>query len=224
MEGQLIHNWDEIFQKDSIPPWEDFEPNLEFLSLIKSYCVPEMKVIEIGCGLGHNALALNRMGINVLATDCSKNAIRRLTEMAKKEKTILKIKVLNIMDLPSDLGEFDLVFDKGCWHSFFDSDTRKKYVSQIYTILKDNGIWINSSGSSENLDDPKDPNLETYPRWKLSQIVEMVEPRFEILKVKKGVYGHYNERNFNTWEIVLKKRTGQQINTRAQPGRTSVPE
>ena len=90
MEGQLIHNWDQIFQKDNIPPWEDLEPNLEFLSLIKAYSSPEMKVIEIGCGLGHNALALNRMGINVLATDYSKNAVARLAEMAKKEKNNLK--------------------------------------------------------------------------------------------------------------------------------------
>lgn len=214
MEGQLIHNWDEIFQKDSIPPWEDFEPNIEFLSLIKTYCSPEMKVIEIGCGLGHNALALNRMGIDVLATDCSKNAIRRLAEMAKKEKTIIKNRVLDIMDLPSDLGKFDLVFDKGCWHSFFDSNARRKYVSQIHTILKDNGIWINSSGSSENLDDPKDIDLETYPRWKLGGIVEMVESWFEILKAQKGVYGYHGERNFCTWEIVLKKIKGQQHITR----------
>lgn len=212
MEGQLIHNWDELFQRDNIPQWEDFEPNLEFLSLIKTHCSPEMKVIEIGCGLGHNALALHRMGFDILATDCSKNAIRRLAEMAEKENIILKNRVLDIMNLPSDLGQFDFVFDKGCWHSFFEFDARRKYVDHICNILKDNGIWINSSGSSENLDDQKDPNHETYPRWKLSGIVEMLEPIFEILKVQKGIYGYHGERNFYTWEIVLKKKNGQQIN------------
>ena len=118
--------------------------------------------------------------------------------------------MLDIMEPPSDLGKFDLVFDKGCWHSFFESNARSKYVDQICNILKDSGIWINSSGSSETLDDPTDPNLKTYPRWKLSEIVKMVESRFQILKVQRGIYGYYGERNFYTWEIVLKKRNDQQ--------------
>jgi SAM-dependent methyltransferase len=209
MEGQLIHNWDEIFRRDNSPPWEDSRPNPKFLSLIQSYCRPDMKVIEIGCGLGHNALALRKMGIDVLATDHSENAIRRLVEMAEKARIPIKNRILNLMEIPSDFEHFDLVFDKGCWHSFFELNVRIKYVNQICKLLKKNGIWINSSGSADNIDDPGDTNLGTYPRWKLGEIVQLVESRFEILKVQKGIYGYHGEREFCTWEIVLKKRKRQ---------------
>lgn len=208
MEGQLIHNWDDIFQGDNVPPWEDLEPNLEFLSLIQAYCSPGMKVLEVGCGLGHNALALCRMGIDVTASDCSENAIRRFVEMAEKENVPVRHRVLDIMSLQPDRGNFDLVFDKGCWHSFFELDARNKYVDQICNLLADNGIWVNASGSADNIDDPNDPNLDTYPRWTLGEIVQLAESRFEILQVRKGRYGYHNERDFRTWEVVLKKRKG----------------
>jgi cyclopropane fatty-acyl-phospholipid synthase-like methyltransferase len=206
MEGQLIHNWDELFYGDNIPPWEDLEPNLEFLSLVQAYCKPGMKVLEIGCGLGHNALALSKLGIDVTATDFSKNAVLRFVKMAERAEIAVKHRVLNLMDLPTDPGNFDLIFDKGCWHSFFERDARNKYVDQICHLLSDSGIWINSSGSADNIDDLDDPNLKTYPRRSLEEIVQSVESRFEILQVRKGRYGYHDKRNFLTWEIVLKKR------------------
>jgi SAM-dependent methyltransferase len=205
MEGQLIHNWDEMFHGDNIPAWEDLEPNIEFLSLIQAYCTPGMKVLEIGCGLGHNAMALCKTGVDVTAADCSENAVRRFVKMAEKEGISVKHRVLNIMVLPPDIGHFDLVFDKGCWHSFFEHDARIKYVEQICRLLTDNGIWINSSGAAENTDDPDDPDLDAYPRLGLGEILRFVEPRFEILQARKGVYGYHGERDFCTWETVLKK-------------------
>lgn len=206
MKGQLIHNWDDIYQGDNVPPWEDLEPNHEFLSLIQSYCSPGMKILEIGSGLGHNALALYRMGFDVTASDYSENAVQRFVEMTQKEGVSIKYRVLDIMSLQPNAGTYDLVFDKGCWHSFFEPDARNRYVDQIFSLLNENGIWVNASGSADNIDDPNDSNLDTYPRWSLGELIQGVESCFEVLQVRKGKYGYTKERDFLTWEVVSKKR------------------
>lgn len=129
--GQIISNWDDIYRDDNNPQWEDLEPNREFLSLIQGYCSPGMRVLEVGSGLGHNALALARMGIDVTASDCSQNAVRRCGEMAGQERVSMTCRVLDIMCLPADVGTYDLVFDKGCWHTFFEDGHKERYVEQI---------------------------------------------------------------------------------------------
>ncbi len=205
--GQLISNWDDIYRGDNQPQWEDLEPNREFLSLIQGYCSSGMRVLEVGSGLGHNALALARMGVDVTASDCSQNAVRRCSEMADHEGVSMQCRVLDIMRLPADVGTYDLVFDKGCWHTFFEDGRRKQYVEQIAGLLPDGGIWINSTGSADTSDSPDDPGAETYPRWKLDEIVRLVDGRFEVLQFRRGHYGYHGERRFLTWEGVFRKRS-----------------
>ena len=69
MQDQLISNWDNLYQNGNNPQWEDLEPNQEFLSLVHAFIKPEMKVLEIGSGLGHNALELAKKEVDITASD-----------------------------------------------------------------------------------------------------------------------------------------------------------
>ena len=211
MQGQLIDNWNDLYQNSKVPQWEDLEPNRDFLSLVQTFSAPQMKVLEIGCGLGHNALALARTGIDITASDFSKNAVERCAEMAHMEGIVIQCRTLDIMCLPSDIGKCDLVFDKGCWHTFFTKESREKYVLQMCSLLTDGGLWINSSGSADNIDSPNDPNVDTYPRWTLGEIAQLVEPRFEILRVRRGRYGYREGNSFYTWESVFRKKANKPL-------------
>lgn len=206
MQGQRINNWDRLYQGDHVPQWEDLKPNREFLSLIRAHCSPGTRVLEIGAGLGHNALALARGGVDVTASDCSENAVRRCAEMAGQDEISVECRVLDVMRLPPDIGTYDLVFDKGCWHTFFEREFQKRFVEQIGTLLAEGGLWINATGSADNPDDPDDSEIDSYPRWTLGEIVRDVEACFEILQVRKGRYGYREDTRFRTWEGVFKKR------------------
>ncbi len=209
MQGQIINNWNDLYCEESLPPWEDLEANQEFVSLISAHCQPGMKVLEVGAGLGHNALALAKLGVDVCATDYSVNAVTRCAKMANMAGVELHARCLDIMEIPEDFDVFDLVFDKGCWHTFFDRDTRQRFVEQVCHLLVDGGLWINSTGSADTNDDPNDSDVATYPRWTLADVVGFAEPYFNILQVRSGLYGYHEGRRFLTWESVFRKRANK---------------
>ena len=113
---------------------------------------------------------------------------------------------MDIFSIPDDIGKFKLIYDKGCWHSFFEAQFKRKYVKAIEKLLLENGYWINSAGSSDHKDQEDDPNKNTYPRLSLTEIATHTEDLFKIELTQKGMYGKNEGKDFITWETVFKKR------------------
>lgn len=206
MTGQLIDNWDEHYEGNNSPPWEDGIPNTAFTQFVMSYYQPGMAVLELGSGLGDNALHLADHINSLLASDISNNAVQRLRERAAQLNSSLCVSVLDILNPAYPADSFDLIFDKGCFHSFFNESARSRVAQNISQLLKPNGLWLSSIGSADNLDDANDPYKNTYPRLSLNNIAISAEPSFEILQVRQGQYGRTDERKFKTWECAFKKR------------------
>jgi len=206
MEGQLIHDWEERYEGNRVPPWEDGEPNREFISLVRGHCSPGARVLELGAGLGHNARELARAGIDVTASDVSENAVRRCREAAGREGVDLPCIVLDALGPPPDIGTWDVVFEKGCWHTFFGASARARFVESVRDRLPAGGLWITATGSAETPDDPEDPDVESYPRFSRSEILRYVEADFEVVEIREGRYGRGGDRNFLTWECVFRRR------------------
>ena len=102
-----------------------------------------------------------------------------------------------------------LIKDAGTHSSRMNPE--RMYVTQVCTLLCEGGIWVNSSGSADNPDDPSDPHVGSYPRLTLSDITSLVEPHFEIIQIRRGQYGNNTGKDFYTWEGVFKKRANQAI-------------
>jgi len=193
----------------AIPPWESNSPDLSFLSFIRAYIRQDMKILEVGSGLGHNALALARSGFDVTASDVAPHSVRRCAELANREQVEMHCQVLDVLHPPKCFGKYDLIFDKGCWHSFFIEAERKAFAVKMSVLLVEGGLWINGTGCADNEDDPNDPNVSTYPRWTLGEIISYTEECFEILQVRKGVYGRTKGNNFLIWQTAFKKRANK---------------
>ncbi len=206
MTDQLIVNWDELYAGDSIPPWEELRPHEGFCQFVSSYLSDGDTVLELGSGLGHDAIHLAGKGIAVTASDISPNAVNRIKKLADNRNVDLNCHVLDITSNQDWAKPYDAVFDKGCFHSFFNLKARKRFVTSVSKAIKASGLWLTSVGSADNQDDPADPFLRTYPRLTLKEICDVVEPDFEILEVKKGWYGFSGERRFVTWECAFRKR------------------
>jgi SAM-dependent methyltransferase len=207
--GQLIENWDELYDGYRIPQWEDLEVNIDFCFLISKYCTKDMRILEVGAGLGHNAIYLADKGFDITASDVSPNAVARCSDMAHESNVNLRTKVIDVTVPTSE--QYDLIYEKGCWHTFFDPSKRSDFARAIALMLPENGYWISACGSADNLDDQNDSNLQMYPRLRLSQIVTAVENYFEVVEVKKGCYGTKPALDFITWECVFKKRANMAV-------------
>ncbi len=121
-------------------------------------------VLELGCGIGGDALYFAQKGMNVIAVDFSRAAINELKKTRDKEG--LDSLVCRIKDFtkPWDReiyvpGSVDAVFANQSLH-YFDSSTTQKVLSYIHQTLKPEGILFacvfsalhNNAGKGENVE------------------------------------------------------------------------
>ena len=157
MEGQQIHDWDDRYQHDSPPPWEDLEPHIEFCEFVLRHLDPLPPSLEVGSGLGHNAVYLAQQGLSLTASDVSPSAVQHIQSLARQHNLTLPTLVVDVTDAPHLEHTFSGVVDKGCFHSFFSQQSRAQFVKCIHQLLTDNGVWVSSIGSADQPDDPNDP-------------------------------------------------------------------
>jgi len=221
MNAQLTDNWNKLYQNDNIPPWEDLEYNSKFCEFVIQNSTPEMQILELGAGLGHNAIYLAKAGLQVTASDVSTNAMARCKAFAENSGVTLNCRTIDILNLSGNEGEFHLIYEKGCWHTFFDDWSRTRFAERVASLLTDNGLWISASGSADNDDDPDDPYLITYPRLTLLQIALASEGYFEAKKIQKGLYGDRENNRFLTWECLFQKRANNRVKLTANSAAVS---
>ena len=200
MNNQREKNWN-LRYLNSDTPWEDSKPKYGLKDIFSRYCQRGTRVLEIGCGLGTNAHFLAKLGYNVSAIDISQKAI----ELASN-KFVHK----NLEFLCQDFSnaefkrKFDVVFDKGCMHSYTQQESYNKFAESVSRVLTEDGVWINISGNADNPDNLEKRRLDEYPRMSLTAIALAIEPFFEIQEIKNTRYGE--EVNFMAWTGVFKKR------------------
>lgn len=115
---------------------------------VQSLIPQKSRVLEIGCGLGVDAIFFASKGHDVLATDLSEVAIASLQ---KKRKTrIARFQVLDISD-PIDFEDesFDLVYSRLALHYFTDAVTKQMF-GELHRILRPNGYLCFICKSTED--------------------------------------------------------------------------
>ena len=205
MKGQMIHNWEERYRAGN-PPWKDNQPNPHLVSLVASHAKLTDTLLDVGCGYGHNAVALAKLGHRVIATDLSKTALARAFSLAKEQRVQLECRVMDVFDHGLLEQLIDVVYEKGVLHTFFSATSREDYIKAVSDLLPKGGLWISVSGSAENADLNDDADTNAYPRLKLSDIVSPAEAWFEIVEVTQGVYGLGDQLAFKTWNCVMRRR------------------
>lgn len=106
-------------------------PYPELLSFFKEY-LELGKVLDLGCGQGRDAIAIARLGFEVVGIDNSKVGIEQMNQIAKQEKLALTGIVANIFEY-SDFKEYDIILLDSMFH--FSKNDKKKETEFIKTIL-----------------------------------------------------------------------------------------
>lgn len=205
MSSQWTTDWDLRFRQGDTP-WEEEAPSDVMIDLFGRLVSKAARVLDVGCGLGTNAIWLGRNGYRVAATDVSVEAIRRAGERARLVGAPVEFAVADFLtgELPSI--HYDCVFDRGCFHSFTTSSARLAFARRVAGVLVAGGLWLNISGSADNPDPPGEVARHGYPRLSLVDIATAVEPFFQVVEIRRCLYGATDAARFLAFACVLKKR------------------
>ena len=99
-----------------------------------------MKILELGCGPGRNALFFAEKGCEVVAVDLSKEALRWAEERAKERELEVTFLHGSLFDLPVDEGDYDIVYDSGCFHHIAPH-RRIDYLNLVKKALRPGGYY-----------------------------------------------------------------------------------
>jgi len=97
-------------------PWDSGLVDRELRDFIENGMVAPCRALELGCGTGTNALYLAERGFTVTAVDFAANAVEAARKRAAEAGVSIEFVVGDVTNLPTVVGPFDFVFDRGCYH------------------------------------------------------------------------------------------------------------
>jgi NAD(P)-dependent dehydrogenase (short-subunit alcohol dehydrogenase family) len=139
---------------------------------------------------------LAEQGYRVLACDISSEAVRQARQRAEAAG-------VDALFLVADV----VVFTRGVLHTFTTAEGRAAFAAAVARCLPAAGVWLDLSGSADTPDAPGERTRSGLPRLTLGELPTAVEPYFEVLSVRRALYGLTPARtDFLAWASALRRR------------------
>jgi SAM-dependent methyltransferase len=111
------------------PPWIG-GPRSELVRLVEDGTLQPGRALDLGCGVGDNAIFLARNGFDVTAVDFAPSAIARARAKARAAGVVVDFQVDDVTRLRRVRGKFDLLVDFGTFDDLGPT-ARDAYVEQV---------------------------------------------------------------------------------------------
>lgn len=124
-------------------PWDTQVSPPELVELLTRRFPHGGRALDIGCGTGTNALYLAAHGFEVTGLDVSRRAIALARRKARAADATIDFRVADVARMlhRSDLGQFDLALDIGCFH-VLSSKARDAYAAGLRQRVGRGGIFL----------------------------------------------------------------------------------
>jgi 2-polyprenyl-3-methyl-5-hydroxy-6-metoxy-1,4-benzoquinol methylase len=175
-------NWHEFYRQLPVAqmPWfyPDLDPDLD--RALAKHQLSKGAALDLGTGPGTQAFVLAQRGFRVTATDISADAIALAQKEAERRGLDIQFAADDV--LASHLSsEFDVVFDRGCFHVLSPSD-RPRYVETLAKLVKPRGYFFLKCFSELQ------PGEVGPYRSTPEEIEETFQDRFELLWFERTIY------------------------------------
>jgi SAM-dependent methyltransferase len=187
--------------KNGYAPWDIRKPDQNLIRTIMNEKISPCKTLDMGCGTGNNAIWLASQGFRVTGCDVSDLAIAEATKRAASASVVCHFQVGDFLKEEIHDRPFELVFDRGFFHTFDERENRAFIAKKVSTLLVDDGLWLSLMGSA---DEPREGSGP--PQRTAMEIVEAVEPYFFIQSLVSGVFTSNDPVPPKIWICLMRKR------------------
>jgi len=130
------------------PPWDNEAPSESVIGWQAGGWV-HGDVLDIGCGLGDNAIYLAKSGHPVTGLDISPTALATAEQRASDAGVNVTFAVADSTKLDGYTDAFDTVIDSGLFHSL-DYEGRQRYVAAVHRATRPGATLLLSCFSDAN--------------------------------------------------------------------------
>ena len=182
-------------------PWDIGKPDVNLIQTVTAMGIAPCKALDIGCGTGDNSIWLAQHNFQVTGIDASEIAIQKAGEKALEAKVTCTFVAMDFLSGKIAGAPFGLAFDRGCFHSFHTDEERQKFAANVAAHLEKKGLWLSLVGSADDQRQGPGP-----PQRTARDIVNAVEPSFEILSLVSGQFGSKRSDPPKCWVCLMRKR------------------
>ena len=182
-------------------PWYTGRADYNLINCIDEHPISQCKALELGCGTGDNAVWLSQNGFEVSAFDLSEIAIAKAKLKAGEIGVNVNFFVADIFKDKIKGAPFELIFDRGVFHSFDKENERDQFAKSVAGYLKDDGHWLSLIGSADEIREGEGP-----PQITALKVAKAVEPYFKIIYLKAGNFDSLDKIPPKVWICLLQKR------------------
>lgn len=191
-------DWDENYKNEELP-WDTGETDPVLTELVTDGTIAPGKALEVGCGTGTNAIYLASAGFEVVGVDLSPTAIT--LARAKPGADACTFEALDFFEGRPPGGPFDLVFDRGCFHTFDEPERRALFAARVADLLAPGGAWVSLVGSTEG-----PPRDHGPPRRSARDLAAAVEPVLAIDQLRTFVFRAHIPSPAQAWLMIARRR------------------
>lgn len=182
-------------------PWDIGKPDFNLIQNVTTMDIKPCNVLEIGCGTGNNSIWLAQNNFNVIGIDASEMAIQKALEKASIANVNCTFIEINFLKNKIEGAPFGFVFDRGCFHVFNSDQERKIFTENVSAHLEKDGLWLSIVGNADEQRDHPGP-----PQRTARDIVNSVEPYFEILSLVSSHFESDRPNPPRAWVCLMRKR------------------
>jgi SAM-dependent methyltransferase len=195
---------EERFQKryeSGNTPWDIGKPDFNLIQTVTAMAIKPCKALDIGCGTGDNSIWLAQQHFQVTGVDISEIAIQKARDKALAAQVECSFQVVDFLTNKIAGAPFGFLFDRGCFHTVNSDEERQSFAENVAAHLEQDGLWLSLVGSADEQRQFPGP-----PRRSARDIVNNVEPYFEILSLVASHFGSNRPDPPKAWACLMRKR------------------
>ncbi|MBI4677058.1 MAG: class I SAM-dependent methyltransferase [Elusimicrobia bacterium] len=185
MSDEPLSSWERLYHmlEPEKLPWDAGKPDEELVKLVDSGFLAPGPALDVGSGLGHDAVFLAAKGFQVTAVDISATAVKLAQERAQAAEVKDKIdfQATDVLRMEAAPGRFSLINDRGFFHYLRD-DSRAAYIGFLRRSLSDRGLVFLRVYSD------KEPPCLGPLRYSMEELKRLFERAFDIEGLKESVF------------------------------------